>query len=329
MRALFLSALLLAPIAAAAEERSLELREVLDRISENGKRKFIWEESVATRWRERKVSVTSESAEGDTSFSMGLSLLRTAGLAAVAVEDAGPSTWRIVAEADARKHVGTARLSVEDLPQWDEYTALLVVLKHVRVRNVLAPLQALLSDPRNVLVEEDGNSVWIADFSRSLRRAGEYLRKIDADPVAGATWRISVAAVEADSEGDASIPEAFRKAGLDVATGRKNFRLVADGSVGVSTGGDFRVGAGTSSLRVKLGGGLNADVKMVVQRDAAGAPVLDAFEVSVLDKGEQDFAGSLGTRLATREGTWTIAGTIPAKNSSKLLVLLVRADRGE
>jgi hypothetical protein len=329
MRALFLSvlALIVCPLASAAEDRPLELRELLGRMSDGGKRRFLWEENVSSRWLERKVSLTPESAEGDASFAMGLSLLRTAGLAAVAIEDAGPSTWRIVPEAEATKHVGKARLSVDDLPPSDEYTALLVTLKHVRVRNVLAPLQALVTDPRNVLVEEDGNTVWLADYSQSLRRAGEYLRRVDAEPAAASTWRISVAAVEADADGDGSVPEAFSKVGLPVATGRKTFRLVADGSVGVSTGSDFRGGSGTNSLRLKLGGGLNADARLQVLRDADGAPVIEAFEIVVPDKGEQTFAGSLGTRVATKEGTWTIAGTIPAKESSKLLVILVRADR--
>ena len=68
---------------------------------------------------------------------------------------------------------------------------------------------------------------------------------------------------------------------------------------------------------------------MLVQRDAEGAPVLESFEVAIADKGEQTYAGSLGTRVATKLGAWTIAGTIPAKESSKLLILLVRADRSE
>jgi hypothetical protein len=331
MRTIFLSALvlILSPLAAAAEDRPLDLRQLLEQMSGGGKRKFLWEEGVAARWLERKVSLTPEAAEGDASFAVGLSLLRTAGLAAVAIDDAGPATWRIVTEAEARKHVGKARTSVDDLPPSDEYAALQVTLKNARVRNVFPLVQGLVTDPRNVLAEEEGNTIWIADYSQSLRRAGDLLRRIDADPAAGVTWRLSVAAVEADADGDGNVPEAFSKAGLPEATGRRSFRLVADGSVGVSLGGDFRSGSGSNALRMKLGGGLSADVRMAVQRDSDASPVLESFEVSIPDKGEQPFAGSLGTRVATKPGAWTIAGTIPSKDSSRILVLLVRADPGQ
>lgn len=327
MRTLFLSvlAVCLAPLAALAEDRPAELADLLDRMAEGGKRRFIFDEQSASRFREEKVRLIPAAAESDASFATGIEILKTAKLALVAVEAGALPTWKVVWTERAREEVLRTYESLAALPATNEYCAFQVKLKYLRARDVLSLLQAILSDPRNVTVVEAGETLILSDFAQMLRGAMQVVTAADVAPTEGVAWRVTVAAIEASDGGDGSCPEAFKDAGLPAATGKKTFRLMTDGCVSVMTGGPATKSSGSARVALVLGPEGGLDVVMSVNRDTAGAPMLDTVEARGKDGA---LAGmTLSARVALKEGAWVVAGTVPVKDAPKAVVVLLRVER--
>lgn len=322
---LTLLAALCLPLAAAAQERGPELADLLARMADGGKRRFIYDEQASSRFREEKARIIPAGAESDESFATGIEILKSANLALVSVETGAIPTWKVVWTEKARDESLRTFDSVAALPATNEYCALQVTLKFLRVRDVFSTVQTLLADPRDAVVLESAETLLMTGFSGVLRAVGKLLAGADVAPAEGVSWRITVAAVEASEGGDGACPEAFKAAGLPGATGKKTFRLIADGCVSVMTGGPAGKNSGSARVALVLGPEGAMDVLMGLNRDAAGAPMLDSVEA----RGKEgNVAGaSLSARLALREGAWVVAGTIPTKEADRAVVVLLHAEK--
>ncbi len=327
MRTLLLSALAvcLFPIAALAEDRPAEMSELLDRMAEGGKRRFIFDEEAASRFREQKVRLIPAAAESDASFATGIEILKTAKLALVAVEAGAIPTWKVVWTERAREEALRTYESLAALPATNEYCSYQLKLKYLRARDVLSLLQSILSDPRNVTVVEAGESLILSDFAQMLRGAVGVIAAADVAPADGQAWRVTVAAIEASEGGDGACPEAFKDAGLPAATGKKTFRLMTDGCVSVMTGGPATKSSGSARVALVLGPEGGLDVLMSVNRDTAGAPMLDSVEARGRDGALAGMA--LNARVALKEGAWVVAGTVPMKDAPKSVVVVLRVEK--
>jgi general secretion pathway protein D len=65
------------------------------------------------------------------------------------------------------------------MPGRDMMATLVITLKYASARDILAPAQALLSDPRNVLASETLNSIIITDYALNLKRIWGIIQMID------------------------------------------------------------------------------------------------------------------------------------------------------
>lgn len=322
---LTLLAALCLPLAAAAQERGPELADLLARMADGGKRRFIYDEQASSRFREEKARIIPAGAESDESFATGIEILKAANLALVSVETGAIPTWKVVWTEKARDEALKSSTSVAALPSTNEYCSLQVSLKYLRARDLMSTVQMLLSDPRDVTVLETGETLIMCGFAETLRSVGKLIAAADVAPADGLSWRITVAAVEASEGGDGACPEAFKDAGLPAATGKKTFRLMTDGCVSVMTGGPAGKNSGSARVGLVLGPEGAMDVVMSLNRDTSGAPMLDSVEA----RGKEgNVAGaSLSARLALKEGAWVVAGTVPTKDAARAVVVLLRVEK--
>lgn len=328
MRLTCLALLALLALPAAAQDKTAELGDLLERMAENGKRRFLWDAVAARRFQDEHVRMTGSGAEADAPYAVGIAVLRTAGLAVVSQEGEGVPTYRVVVAGQAQGDWGKTFQAAEELPQADEFCTLVLKLQYVSVREVRGEVQGLLTDARNVATQDERKLLVLSDYASALRLAANYVKRVDVAPPAAVTWRVRVAALEGTGEGDAELPEEFREAGLEKATGRDHFRLLGDGLASISMGGTRPRGSGSGKLAVRVGGELNVDVTMTVNREGAGPPELEPLELRAPEGfGGQHQHAYLSARVATREGEWVMAGTIPGAGKDAMVVVVVKVEK--
>lgn len=323
MRCLISMALLLAaPLAALSEENMVSFDELIVKMSEGGKRSFLYQEGTAARFAESRVHGGTAALYGAAPYEVGLEILKTSGLAAVPLPS---GAIRIVRADAASKEALRVISSVDELPAAEEFCSLAIVLRHARARDMLAPVQALISDPRNVACAESTNSMIVSDYASNLRKMAELIRRMDVGNDAS-TWRISVAVVEG-TDGLESVPAGFEGARLQAATGRKAFKVLGDGITTISMGGNTsdRGTQGLANLRLWGGEKLGADCR--VSLSVEGALTLEQLRITGEAEAGKESPTLLQTRLALKDSGWSIAGSLPGNGKDNAVrVVLVKAE---
>ncbi|MCE9581857.1 MAG: hypothetical protein K8T20_05000 [Planctomycetes bacterium] len=322
MKSMILLAALALPMAAAAEEGVVSFEELIVKMSDGGKRHFLYPDNLSQRFADRKVHAQAESLEGPSAFAAGMEILKAAGMATVLQES---GAIRIVLVESAGKEALRVISSVAELPANDEFCSLAIVLRFGRTRDLLAPVQALISDPRNVVCTESTNSMIISDYASNLRKLAKIIERIDVGQDA-TNWRITVAVLEG-KDGVVSAPEGFDAAKLHEATGRTSFTFVGDGMATLSMGGSASDRGGKGVALVRLWGGekLASNIRTSIAQD--GSLMIDEFVILTdLAEGKTN-SPLLQTRLGVKSGVWTVAGSLPGDGTSNAgRVVLVKAE---
>lgn len=324
MRTLITMALVFAaPLAALSEETMVSFDDLISKMSEGGKRTFLYQESIAARFAERRIHGGGAALEGPKAYEAGLEILKTGGFAAVPQPS---GAMRIVLVETASKEALPVISSAEELPVAEEFCSLLVILRNARARDVLAPVQAMISDPRNVLASESTNSIIVSDYSSNLRKLAGIIRRIDSGQEAS-TWRISIAVLQGIDAGAASVPAGFESVKLEAATGRKAFTVLGDGMTTLLIGGSLSEKGMQGAATVRLWGGEKLSVDLRASLSATGALTLEHLKIT----GETEAGGEpptmLQTRLGLKDGAWTIAGSLIGDgDNAKIRVVLVKAE---
>lgn len=319
-----LALLFAAPLAALSEEKMVSFDDLIAKMSEGGKRTFLYPEDIAARFTARGVHGGGAALEGPKAYEAGLEILKTAGLAAV-TQPSG--AIRIVQTESASKEALRVISSVDELPAAEEFLSLLIILRHARARDVLAPVQAMISDPRNVLASESTNSIIVSDYASNLRKLAGIIGKIDAGQDAS-TWQISVAVLEGSDADKASIPAGFEYVKLEAATGRKAFKVLGEGMTSLLLGGLPSDPKTQGLATVRFWGGEKLSLELKASLSAQGALTLE--QLKILGEAEQgkDQPTMLQTRLGLKDSGWAIAGSLLVHENDKTVrVVLVKAEQ--
>lgn len=307
----------------AAEDGPVSFEALVAKMSAGGKRSFQYQESVAGRFAERRVHGDTAALDGPKAYEAGLELLKTAGLAAVPLAS---GAIRIVTTEQAPKEALRVVNTAEELPASEEFCSLAVTLRHARVRDLLAPMQALISDPRNVVVAESTNSLVVSDYASNLRKLAGLIARMDAGGEAG-TWRIMVAVLEGADADAVSAPKGFDGAKLAEATGRESFTLLGDGMATLAVGGMSPDRGPLARAAIRLWGGGPLGVQMTVTASADGGLTFEELKVAGEAEEGKEQPVMLQTKFSVKDTGWTIAGTLPvAGKDGKCRAVLIRVE---
>ncbi|NUN49578.1 MAG: type II secretion system secretin GspD [Candidatus Brocadiae bacterium] len=120
-------------------------------------------------------------------YAMFETVMKQNGLALVTLNletEKGKPTLEVV-QVIKREEGAKSALEVSDPSNWesvlnrDQMITQVIPLKYASARDILAPAQALLSDPRNVLASETLNSIIITDYATNVRRVMTIIQMID------------------------------------------------------------------------------------------------------------------------------------------------------
>jgi len=324
MRTLIAVALIFAaPLAARSEENMVSFDDVISKMSEGGKRSFLYQENTAARFAERRIHGGAAALDGPRPYETGLEILKTSGLAAVPLAS---GTIRIVPAESASKEALRVISSVDELPAAEEFCSLALILRHARVRDMLAPVQALISDPRNVVCTESTNSMIVSDYASNLRKLAEIVRRLDVGQDAS-TWRISIAVLEGTNTGEPSVPAGFEGVKLEAATGRKTFKVLGDGMATLLMGGIPSDRGPQGLTTVRLWGGGRLGVELRASLSSEGGMTLDQLRITGEAEDGKEPPILLQTRMGLRDSAWSIAGSLPGNGKDAAVrVVLVKAE---
>ena len=318
MKTALAAMLLLAPV----QDEAMKVTDVIAWMTKETKKKFAFDEVVATAYGTKRVTLTGDGLDAARAYEIGLTMLRTAGLAALPLED---GSVRLVPDATAAREQVKVYSNAADLPKADEFCTLTIQLKNVDVRQAHAALINVCR-PQSIVPVESARVILATDYASNLRKVVEIVKKID---VAGAktTYRVSVAVLDA-SNGEASVPEAFKTVDFSGVTNRNRFTIAGEAFARVELepkavipqpkqpAGDVALRfAGAHPLLVEFAGTLHGEK----------GPMLERF--TVRDDKDQSQAGPrlLETRVELREGEWIVVGSVPGEKDGTSLVVLARA----
>jgi hypothetical protein len=106
------------PLAAISEEHIVSFDELIAKMSEGGKRTFLYQEGTSARFAERRVHGGLAALDGPRAYEVGLEVLKTGGFAAVPI--AGGAVRIVLAEL-AGKEALRVVASADDLPAVEEF----------------------------------------------------------------------------------------------------------------------------------------------------------------------------------------------------------------
>lgn len=309
----------------AQEAAPSALGNLLSKMTENGKRRFVWDEQVTRQFESSRVQSTAAGAESDGTFAFGLEVLAAAGLAVVQIESAGSGTYRVARIQEARGLVQRTCDRVEALPAANEYCRLQVRLRHARAREVHSAIQGLMGDARGFTFVEEGDLLVLTDFAQTLRRVAAFLQEVDVPAAESAGWRVTVEVFETTEDGTLAVADGVPLEKIEAAAGRKGFRRLTRGMAALTTGGGARGGS------VRAGTRLDEALEVTILAARGGSAVLqvEQMEVREIVEGEKAPRGHLQVRLALVPGEWAVAGTMPGGKAGATRVVVVRADRDE
>ncbi len=319
MKVALAAALLLVP----AQDESMKVSDVVAWMTKEAKKKFVFDEGVATAYGSKKVTLAGDWLDAARAYEIGLVLLHTAGVAAVPLED---GSVRLVPAVTANREQLKVYSNAADLPKADEFCALTIQLKNLEVRQVHAALINVCT-PQCVVPVDSARMIVASDYASNLRKVVEIVRQID---VAGpkTSYCVSVALLEA-STGEASVPEAFKGVDLTAVANRSRFAVVGEAFARVDLDSPkAAVGPPTrqpSDVALRLGGARPMLVEFTgSMRDEMG-PTLERF--TVRDDRDQSQAGPrlLETRVELRESQWIVVGCVPGEKEGVSLVVLAKA----
>ncbi len=296
---------------------------VVEWMSAESGRRIVYGEDLGVQ--NRRIRIAPDGLNSGAAYELGLDLLKTADIAAVADED-DPKRIHLVPAPIAGKKALKTHLSAETLPRVNEFCRILLTLRHVSPRDVQAVLINIISFPQNCLSMEAGGKLLISDYSSNLRNIVQFVERIDVARPAQSS-RITVALL-AGTSGDApSIPEPFQSLRLQEISGKNRYVILAEGFTRLEhlapEAGVRKAGAGSA---IRVGG----EPPYVVELDGclphpAG---LQIDRIALRSDAEADRKSSplLQTRLVLKRGEWTVAASVPGPKEGVSMLLLLRAE---
>lgn len=303
---------LLAVLLVPAQD-SMTVGDVVAWTTKHAKRRFVADEGSIQL--ARKLMAAEVDLDAAKAYESGLALLRTAGIAAVPLEDG--AVRLVMAQAASREQLKVYNAS-GDLPKADEFCTLVVTLKHLETREAHMALINLFT-PQSIVPVDASRSLVISDFASNLRRAVELLKSIDL-PRAPTTWRIAVAVLSGEG-GEASVPDGFKDVDLS-PVGRSRYTVVGEASARVDVEPAARK---WPDVALRLGASRPLLVEYQAGRGADKGPILERFTVRDDKEGTQVGPRLLETRVELRDGSWSLLGTVPGEKEGTSLVILGRA----
>ncbi len=318
--------LLLVPV----QDEGMKTSEILAWTARESKKKFVVDDQVMVVFGAKKVALGADTLDAARAYESALPLLRTVGLAAVPLEDG--SVRLVPANAAGREQLKVYP-SVGDLPKADEFCTLVVTLKHLEAREAHAALISLFN-PMAIVPVDNARTILASDYASNLRKLVEIIKQIDVARVM-ATWRISVAILEASS-GEASVPEAFKSVDLAAVTSRSAFRLIGDAfarvdieplkqPVGPAMVGQQFQKPPVNDVSLRFGGARPLLVEFTGSLRGEKGPTLERF--TVRDDKDQSQVGPrlLETRIELRDNEWIVVGCVPGDKDGTSVVVLAKA----
>jgi hypothetical protein len=317
-------ALLAAALPAAADPASLD--QILESMSEKGRRSFVYGRHVSDTFLSRAGKLSPEGERPGDPYSDGIALLRSAGYAVVTPSSEGP--YSIIPLDSAP--IGDVRLfdSVDQLPAADEFCGLRIAIGRMTMNEALQGARTLATRVDFVSGLPGNRAVLVTDYASRLRRIHKALADAGTAAADRVSLRVSVAVVEGSIAGALEIPDAFKDAGLD-STGRNRFRLLADGCTSFDLGSAI---SGRSAVegqgRVALDIPRRVNVDFVAGPGVDGSVVLERFSVTApAAGGEAQAERLLEARPSATDGRWSVAGSIPGGKDGSVYLVLVRVEK--
>lgn len=309
--------LLTVPQDAPKPPSSMSGREILSWMERHTDRKFVIDEAqMGPHLSGRKVTISDGVLAVDRGYEVGLSLLRTLGLAAVPADGKAMKIMDVM-------HASTQPLpiwsSVDELPKADEFGILLISLRNLTVQSING-IKA-----QRVLLHAESRTISVTDYASNCREVAGILAALDAR-AASTPIRIRVAALEG-TPGAFAAPEEFRDTGLAKAAGAAAFGPASEATLRLDA--EVRPGNRPPACEgmIRLGTARPLSVEFSATAGADGRVVLDRFVVR--QDADRAAAGPrlIETRLDLREDGWTLVGCAPVDKSGAVVAILVKAER--
>jgi hypothetical protein len=164
----------------------------------------------------------------------------------------------------------------------------------------------------------------VSDYSSNLRKLAVLVARLDV-PRPSPTLSLSVALLQGVIGKEPQLPEPFKQLDLAKETGRNRFTPAGEGMARITAGPVGRTAPPPLGLR--FSGSQPYFVEAAVAADDDGGLLLETFSVNAESPADKKVTRLFYTRLALKEGDWTLAGTIPATGDEPLIVVLVKASR--
>lgn len=324
---LMIAAVVAVPLLAVTQDApkppsSMSGREILSWMERHSDRKFAIDEvQLGRHLAERKVVISDGVLAADRAYEVGLSLLRTLGLAAV---PAGGTAVKIVQAQQARVETLPVWTSVSDLPKADEFGVLLIPIRNLQAQSLFMALSNLAGS-QVIVPHAEARSISVVDYASNCRKVAQIVAELDAR-AASTPIRIRVAAIEG-TPGAFAAPDEFRDTGLAKAAGATAFGPASEATLRLDA--EERPGNRPPACEgmIRLGTARPLSVEFSATAGADGRVVLDRFVVR--QDADRAAAGPrlIETRLDLREDGWTLVGCAPVDKSGAVVAILVKAER--
>ena len=308
MKLALLAVVLLVPV-----QESMTVSEIVAWTAKHAKRRLVADENSIQL--SRKLVIGAGELDAAKAYESGLSLLRTAGIAAVPLED---GSVRLVQSQAASREQLKVYTSPADLPKADEVCTLVIVLKHLETREAQMALINLFN-PQSIVPVDASRSLIMSDFASNLRRAVDLLKTIDL-PRPPTTWRIAIAVLAGD-DGEPSVPEGFKDVDLS-SVGRRRYTVLGEASARVDVDPTARK---WPDVALRLGSARPLLVEFTAGRGGEKGPILERFTVRDDKEGTQVGPRVLETRVELRDAGWSVIGSVPGDKEGTSIVILGRA----